>query len=223
MIANDYRMIKIDKVDNTPISLDSINFLKEKIKSVKADAIIFSDFRHGIFNKLSINDLISAIKKNKKVLKIADSQVASRWGNICDFKNFDLITPNEKEARFSLGDQDSSISTLTRELYKKSNCKKLILKLGLRGTFVVDNLKKSNTFSFPSLTGNLVDPVGAGDALLAYSTFGLLAAKSIVPASILGSLAAACQCENDGNSPIDKETILKKIEIFENNLKERIG
>ena len=41
-----------------------------------------------------------------------------------DFKNFDLITPNEKEARFSLGDQDSSISTLTRELYKKSNCKK---------------------------------------------------------------------------------------------------
>jgi len=223
VIANDYRMIKIDKVDNTPISLDSINFLKEKIKSVKAHAIIFSDFRHGIFNKLSINDLTSAIKKNKKVLKIADSQVASRWGNICDFKNFDLITPNEKEARFSLGDQDSSISTLTRELYKKSNCKKLILKLGLRGTFVVDNLKKSNTFSFPSLTGNLVDPVGAGDALLAYSTFGLLAAKSIVPASILGSLAAACQCENDGNSPIDKETIMKKIEIFENNLKERIG
>mgnify|MGYP001311150692 FL=1 len=66
VIANDYRMIKIDKVDNTPISLESINFLKEKIKSVKADAIIFSDFRHGIFNKLSINDLTSAIKKIKK-------------------------------------------------------------------------------------------------------------------------------------------------------------
>ena len=97
------------------------------------------------------------------------------------------------------------------------------IKLNEKAMEVVDNLKKSNTFSFPSLTGNLVDPVGAGDALLAYSTFGLLAAKSIVPASILGSLAAACQCENDGNSPIDKETILKKIEIFENNLKERIG
>ena len=222
VIANNYRMIKIDKVDNTPISLNAINFLKEKIKSIEADAIIFSDFRHGIFNKYSINDLSSIIKNNRKVLKIADSQVASRWGNICDFKNFDLITPNEKEARFSLGDQDSSISNLTRELFKKSNCKHLILKLGSRGTFVVDNLKNINTFSFPSLTSNLVDPVGAGDALLAYSTYGLLASKSIVPASILGSLAAACQCENDGNIPIDKKTILKKIENFENNLKETI-
>ena len=36
-------MIKIDKVDNTPISLNAINYLKKKIKSIKADAIIFSD------------------------------------------------------------------------------------------------------------------------------------------------------------------------------------
>ena len=41
--------------------------------------------------------------------KVADSQVASRWGNITEFKNFDLITPNEREARFALADQDSGI------------------------------------------------------------------------------------------------------------------
>ncbi len=217
VIANNYRMIKIDKVDNTPISLNAINYLKEKIKNVNADAIIFSDFRHGIFNKYSIDDLSLVLKKMKNVLKIADSQVASRWGNICDFKNFDLITPNEKEARFSLGDQDSSISNLTRELYKISKCKNLILKLGSRGAFVVDNIKKSNTFSLPSFTTNVLDPVGAGDALLAYSTYGLLVSKSIVPASILGSIAAACACENDGNIPLDKATILKKIESLEKN------
>ncbi|MDA7636495.1 PfkB family carbohydrate kinase [Candidatus Pelagibacter sp.] len=219
VIANNYRMIKIDKVDNTPISLNAINYLKEKIKSINADAIIFSDFRHGIFNKYSINDLSSVLRKIKNVIKIADSQVASRWGNICDFQNFDLITPNEKEARFSLGDQDSSISNLTRQLFKKSKCKYLILKLGSRGSFVVDNTKKSNTFSFPSLTNNLIDPVGAGDALLAYSTYGLLASKSIVQASIMGSLAAACACESDGNIPLDKKIILKKIENFEKNLR----
>ena len=157
------------------------------------------------------------LNKIKNVIKIADSQVASRWGNICDFKNFDLITPNEKEARFSLGDQDSSISNLTRELFKKSKCKNLILKLGSRGSFVVDNKKKSNTFSLPSFTTNLLDPVGAGDALLAYSTYGLLVSKSIVPASILGSLAAACACESDGNIPLDKSVILKKIDSFEKN------
>ena len=108
---------------------------------------------------------------------------------------------------------------MTRELFKKSRCKHLILKLGSRGSFVVDNTKKSNTFSLPSFTTNLLDPVGAGDALLAYSTYGLLVTKSIVPASIMGSLAAACACESDGNIPLDKEVIIKKIELFEKNLK----
>ena len=45
-------------------------------------------------------------------MKVADSQVASRWGNITQFKNFDLLTPNEKEARFSLADQDSTVEKL---------------------------------------------------------------------------------------------------------------
>ena len=84
----------------------------------------------------------------------------------------------------------------------------------------MDNTKKSNTFSLPSFTTNLLDPVGAGDALLAYSTLrGLLVTKSIVPASIMGSLAAACACESDGNIPLDKETIFKKIELFEKKFK----
>ena len=45
--------------------------------------------------------------------------MATRWGNITDFKNFDLLTPNEKEARFSLADQDSSISDLTGDVLRK--------------------------------------------------------------------------------------------------------
>ena len=57
--------------------------------------------------------------------EVADSQVATRWGNITDFKAFDLITPNEKEARFSLADQDASISNLTRQLFEKIKSKNI--------------------------------------------------------------------------------------------------
>ncbi|MEM9142736.1 MAG: ribonuclease III domain-containing protein, partial [Bacteroidota bacterium] len=44
-------------------------------------------------------------------------QVASRWGNITQFKGFDLITPNEREARFAMADQDSGVRQLSSELY----------------------------------------------------------------------------------------------------------
>ena len=97
--------MKVDTIDNTPISEDILNKICDNIKKIKSDIIILSDFRHGIFNKYSIKKIINSIP-NKK-FKVADSQVASRWGNIIDFKKFDLITPNEKEARFSLADQDS--------------------------------------------------------------------------------------------------------------------
>ena len=76
----------------------------------------------------------------KMYAKIADSQVATRWGNITDFKSFDLLTPNEKEARFSLADQDSSISDLTRRLIQETKLKNLILKLGERGVFLVEKI-----------------------------------------------------------------------------------
>ena len=56
-----------------------------------------------MFNKF---DKQSYIFNTKNKFKVADSQVASRWGNITEFKNFDLITPNEREARFALADQD---------------------------------------------------------------------------------------------------------------------
>src|SRR5207244_5916962 len=90
-----------------------------------------SDFRHGIFNRDTVPVLTAAIPK--EALRVADSQVASRWGNILDFAGFDLITPNEREARFALGDQDTVLRPLGTALYERAGCTTLILKTGPRG------------------------------------------------------------------------------------------
>ena len=222
IINNDYRLLKIDTLDNQPISESIKNKIKKFILSCKKnDAVIFSDFRHGIFNKGSIEFFVKTI--SKKVIKIADSQVASRWGNITEFKNFDLITPNEREARFSLADQDSSISHLSQKLLEKTKCKNLILKLGNKGLFSVSkNKKDEQSFHISSFANRVVDPVGSGDALLAYSTLGFLASHSLVEASIIGAIAAACECEVDGNIPISFDNIIKKINDIEKNAQYQI-
>tara|TARA_Y100000590_G_C15719321_1_gene1012981 strand:+ start:1106 stop:2665 length:1560 start_codon:yes stop_codon:yes gene_type:complete len=212
--AGNYRLIKVDTLDNRPISEEILKKLVNSVKSSNSDAIIFSDFRHGIFNQMSIPRLIKAIQK--KTLRVADSQVASRWGNITDFKKFDLISPNEREARFALADQDSTVGRLASLLHKNAKFKNLILKLGDRGIFCrTDANVKSSYFSVDSFATNVVDPVGAGDALLAYSTLGILSTGSLVVSSILGSLAAACECELDGNVPIQIQNVLSKINTIE--------
>jgi sugar/nucleoside kinase (ribokinase family) len=160
--------------------------------------------------------LISAIPK--RAYRVADSQVASRWGNITEFKGFDLITPNEREARFALADQDSGIRPLAGALYDAADCKTLILKLGDRGVLTSRSKEHESLDSFfvlDSFADRVVDAVGAGDALLAYATLAMLATGSEVIATILGSMAAACECEVDGNVPVTHEDVLTKIEAAE--------
>lgn len=214
-IANGYRLLKVDRLDNRPISEQTVEALKGELGTHQVDAVVFSDFRHGIFNKVTIPQLAEAIPAN--AMRVADSQVANRWGNILEFQDFDLITPNEREARFALGDQDSTVRPMALDLYKKSGCKLLILKLGERGmiTYRAPSHEVRAFFTVDSFVDRVVDAVGAGDALLSYATLSLVATKSNVIASILGALAAAVACENDGNNPVKPEDVLKKLNALE--------
>jgi sugar/nucleoside kinase (ribokinase family) len=203
----------VDTVDNRSITNEQVDTFAQELRDIKADAVAFCDFRHGIFNHNTTPFLIEAIPNG--CFKVADSQVASRWGNILEFGGFDLITPNEKEARFALGDQDAGIRTIAARLYEVVGCKTVILKLGDRGLLTCRGREHDNPrtyFVVDSFARHVVDPVGAGDALLAYATLSLLVDKSEVVASILGSLAAALECEYDGNVHILHEDVHTRLE-----------
>ena len=217
-VAGGYRLLKMDTLDNRSISDKILKNMKKTISSCNEDTIVFSDFRHGIFNRNTIPTLIEAIPDG--LFRVADSQVASRWGNILDFQGFDLITPNEKEARFALGDQDTVVRPLGSELHTEANCRILILKMGERGslTFRRDIETSKDVrffFALDSFASNVVDAVGAGDALLAYATLALKVTENEVIASVLGSLAAAVECEKDGNIPISPENVRDKLRFLE--------
>jgi rfaE bifunctional protein kinase chain/domain len=219
IIADGYRLLKIDTLDNRSISDSILERLLEGVCDTSTDAVVFADFRHGIFNQHTVPLLTEAIPDN--TYRVADSQVASRWGNITEFKGFDLITPNEREARFALGDQDATVGTLSSLLTAVTQCELLLLKLGARGIFALRSSKDPNSVtgdyvSIDSFAENVVDAVGAGDALLAYATLAMKATNNEVIASILGSMAAACECEFDGNIPIKPSDVLSRIEKIEN-------
>jgi bifunctional ADP-heptose synthase (sugar kinase/adenylyltransferase) len=219
IICNGYRLLKLDTLDNTPVSTAISNDFMKSISSTDSDIVVFSDFRHGIFHKQNIPDLTSAIDRN--VFKVADSQVASRWGNVSDFIGFDLITPNEREARFSLADQDSTIGPLAGNLYRLAKCKNLILKLGEKGLIGLSSSEIEDDpimISLDSFTENPIDPVGAGDALMAYAALTLKVTGSLPMASIIGSIAAACESDLDGNIPIKRSQIIEKLDSLKKSM-----
>ena len=219
IVAESYRLLKVDTLDNRSISDKIVEQLKHQIADTRTQAVVFSDFRHGMFNRSTIPHLTSAIPAG--VFRVADSQVASRWGNILEFEGFDLITPNEREGRFALGDQDSVVRPLALELLKRAKCKTLILKCGDRGiiTYRTTSADLRAFFTIETFADKVVDAVGAGDALLSYATLALIATKNDVVASILGNMAAGIECEHEGNWPVTPELVLKKIDSVEKQVK----
>jgi len=219
IVVGSYRLLKIDTLDNRSISDNILGEMTSAVANTDTEAVVYSDFRHGIFNRRTIPEFIRALPPN--AYKVADSQVASRWGNITDFEGFDLITPNEREARFALGDQDTGVRPLASQLYDKAACKLLMLKLGERGMLVArspDHESLDSFYVIDSFVDNLVDPVGAGDALLAYATLSMLVNGNDAIAGVLGAMAAACECEVDANVPITAEAMHRKIDLIEKHL-----
>ncbi len=215
-VCGDYRLLKVDTIDNRSISDTVAKALAAQLRATPAQAVVFSDFRHGIFNRRTVASLIEAIPEG--AFRVADSQVASRWGNILDFKGFDLITPNEREARFSMADQDTGVRPLAAQLHDLAACRILMLKLGDRGVLTCrpgkDNALRS-FFVVDSFVERVVDAVGAGDALLAYATLAMVADGCEVAATILGSLAAALECEISGNLPISCANVARRMDAIE--------
>jgi len=212
-MSKNHNLLKVNDVSNHPINNLSLNKIKKKLKKNNYDILIVSDYRHGIFNKQSCSEIIKSV--NKKAFKVADSQVASRWGNILDFKGFDLITPTEQEARYSLFEQDLTIRALADKLMKDSKSKNIILKIGERGLIALGK-NKPEYITLDPFVDNLKDAKGAGDALLAYSSAALFKERSLILASIIGIIAASCKCETKGNLPLKINEIISKINKIKN-------
>ena len=94
----------------------------------------------------------------------------------------------------------------------------LILKLGDRGVLTCRPGKGNDLRSFfvvDSFADRVVDAVGAGDALLAYATLAMVGDGSEVGATVLGSVAAALECEVDGNRPVSRSDVARRLETLE--------
>jgi sugar/nucleoside kinase (ribokinase family) len=182
--------------DRPQLIIDRDDWQQEEV-----DAVIYADFQHGMFN----HELTPVWNKwAPNALRAADSQTTDiSWGNILDFSGCDLLFANEREARFALRDQETK--DIGPALWSESAAKAVFLKLGSRGLDIHSADGARHISAFARLP--IVDPIGAGDALLAYATLTYAVTKDLEQAGIIGSLAAAEACAHMGNVPVTLEAV----------------
>ena len=168
------------------------------------DLLVFSDFNYGCLPQCLVRKIISLAKKHS-VFIAADSQSSSQIGDISRFKDVQLITPTEREARIALQNQDDGLVVLSEKLMAKAKADAIILKLGSEG--MIAQLKKGVTTSpitekLEPLNRKPVDVSGAGDSVLISASLAMSAGASLWQASLIGNLAAFIQVGRVGNIPI---------------------
>ena len=181
------------------------------------DGIIVSDFVYGLITEKILKKL-TELASLYELMLFGDLQCSSQVGNVTKFINYDLLCPNEKEARIALQDKESGLEALTQKLFKKTNSMRVVMKLGANGFIAYDKSpKKMNIQSFPALSTNPIDVSGAGDSLLSVMAVGLACKESMMVSAAIGACRASMAVDTIGNYPISKGVLKEKVtQIFNN-------
>ncbi len=120
---------------------------------------------------------------------------------------------NETELRHELRDKNSHLEILAKKLSNMHGVKNLVVTSGKDGAFILKN--KDKVIHCPAFANEVVDKVGAGDAMLAIISLCLRVNIPEDLALFFGSLAGATAVENIGNSKfINKNELLRQAEYL---------
>ena len=186
------------------------NQFKSNIQNI--DVIVFSDFNYGCLPTLLVEKIIKyGLLKNK--IMIADSQSSSQIGDIARFKEMNLITPTEREARLSVQDYDCGLVVLAEKLRSISKANNILLKLGENGILIHSHTKNDQieTDKLQALNSSPKDVAGAGDSMLISSALALSCGANLWEASLIGTIAASVQVSRVGNKPLNIKELITNI------------
>ena len=208
-------MLRVSHLHQNAISVELQDNIYKHILSIidKINVLVFSDFNYGCLPQ-DLVDKIILLAKSRNVFLAADSQSSSQIGDISRFKDINLITPTETEARISTRNKEDGLIIMAEKLKKISNPKSILLKLGENGLLVhtsIDNQSEWLTDKIEALNSFPKDVSGAGDSLLITSTMALSCGANIWESALLGSIAAAIQVGRIGNIPLQLNELKEQI------------
>jgi rfaE bifunctional protein kinase chain/domain len=204
-------LLKISHLTQEFLDSEKESELIEKFSKLakNLDVLILSDFSYGVLSP-QIVERILGIAKDNGIFVSADSQSSSQIGNLGKFKNIDLVSATEREARLELKDNTSGLVVVAEGLRRELNSKNLLLKMGADGVLISSQDGKGQmlpTDEIPAINKNPVDTSGAGDSMLAGASLALASGSTIYEAALIGSVLAGIQVGRLGNVPIAHETV----------------
>ena len=215
VMAEKQQFLRVDWENQQDVALDDLHRLSEVAKKQipKTDIVIISDYKKGTITKSLVNKIQNLARRYKKPI-LVDTKPEHK--NL--FKNFALITPNEKEAREMSGikDEKVSVTRVGQKLIKHFDSSVLITQ-GAKGMTLFE--KSGAITHFPTEAREVFDVSGAGDTVVAVLGLGIASKISLRHAIILANHAAGIEVAKVGTATVTPQELMYKFEKEESKVK----
>ena len=173
----------------------------------KHDLVIVSDYGHGFISRETAENI-----SKKKIFTSLNAQINAAnigYHTMNNYLDIDCTIVNETELRHELRDRENSVEILMKQLSHRQQTKNLVVTQGNAGA-ILFNAEKNKFHYCPAFAAEVVDKIGAGDAMLALLSCCLKNGFDAKLSLFIGSLAAAQSVETIGNSTrVNKIQLLK--------------
>ncbi|AII42063.1 hypothetical protein KR100_01405 [Synechococcus sp. KORDI-100] len=214
-VVENQKLFRVSRLEDKNLDVKVEKEIIDKLEELAcyADGIIISDFVYGVVTP-NILKTVQKLSRKYNLLTFGDLQCSSQVGSVTRFKNFSLLCPNEREARFALQDKDSGLEQLSQSLLQITGSERLVMKLGPEGFIAYDRDPDGlvSNQAFPALSVNPLDVAGAGDSLLALFATALASGQAMMPSAALACCMAALAVETMGNTPISANALRSSLE-----------
>ncbi|MCC7427725.1 MAG: adenylyltransferase/cytidyltransferase family protein [Alphaproteobacteria bacterium] len=159
-----------------------------------ADAVIWADFGHGLLGPEAWAALRPALPF--VALNVQTNSTNFGFNLVTRYRGADLVCIDELEARLAVGCREGEFAALWPVLGARLGCRELVVTRGRHGLGLGE---AGGVTAVPALATRIVDPVGAGDAVLAMLTLCRAARLRGIAAALLAAAAGAIACTIVGN------------------------
>lgn len=154
----------------------------------KYDLVIVADYGHGMLGP----DAVEILCSHARFLAINTQVNADNRGfnNVSKYRRADFISVSENEIRLEVRDRQKDLRQIVLEVSEKLSCDRIIITRGATGCLSYS--RKDGFFEIPAFATQVVDRVGAGDAV--FSMASLCVAQG-APMEVVGFIASTVGAE----------------------------
>jgi len=200
------QVVRIDRAPKPPDRATCLRVERALAQAIRrADAVIVSDYGHGLITPALWERALAAAHRAKPPLVFVDSRYA-----LAGFSGITASTPNESEVEALLGvhidDDREVLEKAGRNLLRRLTCRALLITRGSRGMALFEPNKPTDHIPIVG-SDQIADVTGAGDTVIATFTVALAAGATFGEAARLANYAGGLVVMKRGTATVSVDEL----------------